>query len=293
MPADKPIQDGGSSYGYYSQYGGSSNTTPTNTNSNGNTGSSFFSKNYSMPDKYNNKAADAMLIEALNDALGFAPNAALLKKFRAGLKDFMKKYGSRSTSTTRSSGTSQKTVSQQTQGADANAYLKQFIGTVASDMLRSKPNIQFGGAAGELQRKLSTDAADMGLFKGTNELASMVSDTISMKKNPKDLTNSFRKEAIVLYKNFADRLQTSDLTVRDLANPYIQMMADTFEGTADKIMLTDDTIQKAIGGDKLLSLGEFRSTLRADSRFQKTLTAKREASELATSMLNAFRGIRA
>jgi hypothetical protein len=68
------------------------------------------------------------------------------------------------------------------------------------------------------------------------------------------------------------------------------MMADTFETTADNIKLTDDTIQKAINDAKgLINLGDFRTMLRRDSRFNVTSGAKREAASLATGMLRSMR----
>lgn len=289
MPAEKATLDGGSSLDAYTKMQEYYNTVGTKgINTTDSSGSSYFSKTYVMPDKYNDKAADVMLTEALVDALGFAPNDALKKKFRAGLKSFMAQYATRSTSTTSGNGKSSKTVTQQTQGADANAFLKEFVGNITADMLKQNPSIEFGGAAGEVQRQLSSNASDLGLFKSANELASYVSGSIGQKLNIKDIDAQFRKEASVLYKNFADRLQTTTLTVRDLASPYIQMMADTFEMPGDTIKLTDDTIQKAINGDKLISLGDFRTALRGDSRFQTTTTAKREAADLGSSILRAF-----
>jgi hypothetical protein len=68
------------------------------------------------------------------------------------------------------------------------------------------------------------------------------------------------------------------------------MMADTWETTADTIKLTNDTIQKAVNGDNLMSLGDFRTLLRKDPKFETTYGAKAEAAQLGEAMLRAFSG---
>ena len=65
-------------------------------------------------------------------------------------------------------------------------------------------------------------------------------------------------------------------------------MADTLEIDPQLVKLTDPTIQNAISGTKLRSLTDFRTDMRADSRFATTRTAKREATDFAQSLLKGF-----
>jgi len=65
-------------------------------------------------------------------------------------------------------------------------------------------------------------------------------DVLEVRPAREDLLTKYRKDAQALYSNFAptSERKMQVCTVRDLANPYIQMMADTFEDVADNIKLT-------------------------------------------------------
>ena len=245
------------------------------------------SSSKTLPSTYNKKAADALLEAELLDLLNIVPDAKTKAEFFKGLNAFLKAYGT--TSGSSSSGTGS-TTSSSIQGADATVYLNEFVKEVVKDTLKKNPRAQLGGKVGDTMRSLSTYASDMGVFKSPNEITSKSVDVITGKSRQEDILASYRKDAQALYANFAPRLaEDAGLTVRDLANPYIQMMADTFETAADNIKLTDDTIQKAINDSKgLINLGQFRTMLRNDKRFETTSTAKREAADLGTAMLRSF-----
>jgi hypothetical protein len=244
------------------------------------------SRSRSKPTTFNKAASDALIEQALLDALGINASAKIKTEFFKGLNAFLKAYGSTSGSKSSGSGSTNYSI----QGADADVYIKKFIGEVIKDSYKANPNVKFGGKVGDTVSILSKYSADMGIFKSASEIASNSVDVISGKARQEDLLERYRKDAQALYANFAPRLaQDASLTVRDLANPYIQMMADTFEEVSDNIKLTDDTIQRAInsaGG--IMNLGEFRKTLRMDSRYGKTSGAKREAANLAMSMIRSM-----
>jgi hypothetical protein len=265
------------------------NVTPTpDTNTKGGSSSS---KSKSTPTKYNKKASDDLLVTELLSMLGMKATAKMKQEFFKGLNAFLKAYGSSSSGKTSSSGSGSKSVSSNVQGADATVYVKQFIAEVAKDILKKNPKAQLGGIVGDNVRALTKYAADMGVYKSANEIINTSVNITIGKNRQEDALNAYRKDAESLYVNFSKRLkEDSSLTVRDLANPYIQMMADTFESNSDNIKLTDDTIQKAINDAKgLVNLGEFRTMLRRDTRFNTTGTAKREAANLATGMLRSMR----
>jgi hypothetical protein len=248
------------------------------------------SRSRTLPTTYNKKAADALLEQALLDALNIVPDAKTKAEFFKGLNVFLKVYGSTSgTSSSGKDGVSSSTSSS-VQGADATVYLNEFVKEVIKDTIKKNPNAPLGGKVGDTMRSLSSYAADMGVFKSPNEITNKAVDVITGKSRQEDILVSYRKDAQALYANFAPRLaEDSGLTVRDLANPYIQMMADTFETASDNIKLTDDTIQKAINDSKgLINLGQFRTMLRNDKRFETTSTAKREAADLGSAMLRSF-----
>jgi len=245
------------------------------------------SSSRAKPTTYNKKAADALLEAELLDVLNIIPDANMKTQFFNGLNAFLKAYGSTSGSDSGKNSSTSFSI----QGADASVYLKEFVKEVIKDTIKKNPNAPLGGRVGDTVRSLSSYAADMGVFKSSGEITSKAVDVIKGTTRLEDTLASYRKDAQALYVNFAARLkEDSSLTVRDLANPYIQMMADTFEMTSDNIKLTDDTIQKAINDAKgLTNLGDFRTMLRRDSRFNVTSGAKREAANLATGMLRSMR----
>ena len=239
-----------------------------------------------LPSTLNKTAANALIEKELVDALGFMPNAKIKAEFFKGVNAFLKAYGSRSSTKSGPAGSTSSSV----QGADVDTYIKQFVAEVVKDSLKANPNIKFGGKVGDTVAVLNKYSADMGIFKSASEIARNSIDVLAGTARQEDLLTRYRKDAQALYANFAPRLaEDASLTVRDLANPYIQMMADTFEDVADNIKLTDDTIQKAVNDAKgIMNLGEFRKMLRSDSRYGKTFAAKREAADLGTSMIRSM-----
>ncbi len=248
------------------------------------------SRSRSTPTTYNKAAADALIEKELIDALGFMPNAKIKSGFMKGLNAFLKVYGSSSSTRSSSIDGASSSVSSTIQGADVDTYVKQFVAEVVKDTLKANPKVKFGGKVGDTISVLNKYSADMGIYKSASEITRNSIDVLAGKTRQEDLLTRYSKDAQALYANFAPRLkEDASLTVRELANPYIEMMADTFEGVADNIKLTDHTLQKAIGDAKgIMSLGEFRKMLRNDSRFGKTLGAKREAAELGMSMLRSM-----
>ena len=155
--------------------------------------------------------------------------------------------------------------------------------------LSQDPEADLVGEPGKFQETLTKYSDSMGLLKSRKEVNTYVKGIVEGKLAADAVTDDMRKQAEVLYANFSERLRANpSLTVRDLANPYLQVMADTLEIDPQLVKLTDPTIQNAISGTKLRSLTDFRTDMRADSRFATTRTAKREATDFAQSLLKGF-----
>ena len=245
------------------------------------------STSYSLPTKLNKAASDALIKEAMLTTLGIVADKKILDDFFKRASAFLKQYGS--SSVTRSGGKVSR--SQQTQGVDVNTFVQEYVGAYTAKLATVNPEIRFGGEVGKAQQTLSDYSNEMGLFKSAREIASTAASIANKTLSADDVVAQYRTDAQVLYKNFADRLkQDSKLTVRDLVNPYIEMMADTWETTRDSIKLTDDTIQKAVNGDGLMSLGDFRKLLRSNPKFETTYGAKTEAAQLGQALLRSFSG---
>jgi hypothetical protein len=206
-------------------------------------------------------------------------------------KDFYAKLtaGQKQGTVTKTSTKGGKTTTTTTKSFDEEAFRKKYIGTILENIVAQDDDIDLAGDAGAYQDTLMKYSDDMGLIKGNRELNSYVKEIVSGTRSIDDVAGDMRKQAGVLYANFADRLNADPkLTVRDLVNPYLQVMADTLEIDPNTVKLTDPTIQNAISGTKLRSLSEFQTDMRNDSRFGTTKTAKREAVDFAQSLLRSF-----
>jgi len=218
----------------------------------------------------------------------FGSSARLTDKQR---KDFYSRLtaGQKQGTVTKYTTKGGKSIATTTTSFDEESFRKKYIGTILENIVSQDDDIDLEGEAGAYQDTLLKYADDMGLMKGRREINGYVKEIIGSGRSIDDVAADMRKQAGVLYANFADRLNADPkLTVRDLVNPYLQVMADTLEIDPNTVKLTDTTIQNAISGTKLRSLSEFQTDMRADSRFGTTKTAKREAVDLAQSLLRSF-----
>ena len=181
------------------------------------------------------------------------------------------------------------TTSTTTQKFDEKDFTDKYIGRVLDKVSPNDEYIDLGGKLGETQDALRQNAENMGIFLSDREIISNVRRIVKGETTAEDILADNRKQAAALYKNFSDRLlREPALTVRDLANPYIKLMADTFETDMNNISLTDATVQSLINGDTLPSFGDAYKRLRQDGRFRNTTTAQREASSLASGLASVM-----
>ena len=181
------------------------------------------------------------------------------------------------------------TTSTTTQKFDEKGFTDKYIGRVLDKISPNDEYIDLGGELGQTQDALRQNAENMGIFLSDREIISNVRKIVKGETTAEDILADNRKQAAALYKNFSDRLlKEPALTVRDLANPYIKLMADTFETDMNNISLTDATVQGLINGDTLPSYGDAYKRLRQDGRFRNTTTAQREAASFATGLASAM-----
>jgi hypothetical protein len=190
------------------------------------------------------------------------------------------------TKTTRKGG---KTISTTTQKFDEKAFLGKYEGSVLEGMLSGQETLDLGGEAGKIQDSLRKYSNDMGVIRSDRDILSDVRRVIKGETTAEDAAMEVRKQAASLYSNFAPRL-TADptVTVRDLMNPYIKLMADTFEQDMESISLTNPTIQTLLSSEKPPSYGEFYKQLRGMNEFRDTTTAQKEAAGFASGLASAM-----
>lgn len=110
-----------------------------------------------------------------------------------------------------------------------------------------------------------------------------------------DFRSTIAQKAMVNYPQYADRLkQNPGATLKDLASPYINLMAKELELDPNAIELDDPVLDKALRPDgtagKLptASLAEFRTMLRKSPKWEYTTAANEQAREGATGIARAF-----
>jgi hypothetical protein len=246
-------------------------------------GGSSKSTNISIQ-QYDRTTSDVLIDSILSKQYGRAATASEKETFFSELNKAAK-AGS-VTKTTRKGKT---TISTTTNRFDQQIFTDKYTGTVLDKMLNGVETLDLSGEAGKIQDTLRKYSDDMGIVRSDKDILSDVRRVIKGEITADDAANEVRKQSAVLYKNYADRLNSDPtLTVRDLANPYIKLMADTFETDMNNISLNNPTIQTLLSADKPPSYGEFYKQLRGMTEFRNTTTAQKEASSFASGLASAM-----
>lgn len=157
-------------------------------------------------------------------------------------------------------------------------------------LLRNK---SLGGTAAETTAQLDQLAAAYGLDVGDQWKASQTKKLLSGDDTLQGVQNRLRELAMREYAAFADDIAGGQ-TVADIADPYIQRMADLLEVSPDSIGVKDKMVQKALrqrtpdGKPAAASLSDFEDMVRQDSRWQYTENAREQMSAVTAEIARAF-----
>jgi hypothetical protein len=108
-----------------------------------------------------------------------------------------------------------------------------------------------------------------------------------------DVDDELQTMAISRNPGFASQIQRG-ISLRDAADPYLKVIADTLGYDQDQIDLNDDLVQKVLnnvdeaGNLKPMSLYDAKIAARKDDRWQYTETAKKEYTDMASTILKDF-----
>lgn len=144
-----------------------------------------------------------------------------------------------------------------------------------------------GGQLGQAERQIRTALEDYGLDFGENWVARQLAYVAQGKADPIAIQNYLRAQAKGRYPAYAQELDQG-MTIRDVAEPFRQLMAKTLELSDKSIGLTDPTLQKALTHRSaksatrksgrtdpiVMPLWEFEQQLTADPRWLKTQNAQ-------------------
>lgn len=146
------------------------------------------------------------------------------------------------------------------------------------------------GTAGLFAHNMQSYARSMGVSisdQSIKQNAAMIARGLSTEDDYKNFINEQAKSLFPAYTAQIDGGQTMD----QIANPYVQTMAQTFEMNPGNINLTDPTIMRALNGLNQQgqpvgqSITDFQNTLRGDPRWNSTQQAQDQAMALSKQVL--------
>lgn len=149
----------------------------------------------------------------------------------------------------------------------------------------------FGGAAGDTEDDLRTTAEKMGQRMSNDTLKSWVRSISRGDSTLQDFDAHMRARAEAQYPGYTDQIRRG-LTVKDVADPYIETVAKTLELNPANIDIFDPHVQRALtqnradnGKPNEFSMADFELSLRQDPRWAKTSNARDQMSSVANKVL--------
>lgn len=152
---------------------------------------------------------------------------------------------------------------------------------------------QLGGTAAELDGQIDSMLRNYGVKLSPKWRARQIDRVMSGNDTATGVQQRIKELAMREYTAFADRIQAGE-TVTDIADPYVQKMADLLELNPHDINLHSNKIQRALkqrgqdGKPAAMDLYEFEREVRRDKRWQYTKNAKEEVGNLTQGLLQKF-----
>lgn len=151
-----------------------------------------------------------------------------------------------------------------------------------------------GGSLGQAEAQLRSAAEDYGLDFSDTYFAQQLNDIARQKSDVTSVTENFRNQAKSRYAAFADQIDQG-VTVKQIAEPYRQLMAKTLEISDQSIRIADKNIQNALTyrptvGGKVqaptgMNLADFERQIKNDPRWDKTNGARDQMMSAAKQVL--------
>ena len=139
-----------------------------------------------------------------------------------------------------------------------------------------------GGNSADVQTQMRQFIQDMGVGYSDQSLQQQLQQIEQGTSTVQDFQNQIRKLAASAFPSYANQINAGQ-TVKAIADPYIQDMANVLELNPNTITLNDPTIRKALtntdnnGQPVQTGLWDFEKNLRSDPRWQYTQNATNAA----------------
>lgn len=136
------------------------------------------------------------------------------------------------------------------------------------------------GQAGVYEQSMRKYAESMGVDMNQQAIKNYAQLMIKGMSTEADFQNFIKDQAVSAYPAYEDQIKNGNMSVKDIANPYIQMMAETLEINPNTIGVKDPTVMSGMNGldrdGKPVgkTLTEFADTLRGDPRWRGTKAAQ-------------------
>lgn len=150
-----------------------------------------------------------------------------------------------------------------------------------------------GGEAGMYINGMRTYADSMGVDMDEQSVKNYAQLMVKGLSTTQDFQNYVNEQASSLFPAFAEQIK-GGTSIKNIANPYIQMMSQNLELNPAQISVKDPMILSALNGlDKDgrptgKNLVDFQDTLRGDPRWRSTQQAQDKAMSVGNSVLKAM-----
>lgn len=137
----------------------------------------------------------------------------------------------------------------------------------------------YGGEAGKAEQELRDYAHNMGIKISDPSLKEWLKNIVAQNQSTDDYRAYLQGQAEHTFAPLADKIKQG-VSVKDLAEPYTQQMAQTLELSPSQLDLFDPTIRKALqyqdpqGKVGMVPLWKFEQDLKKDERWKTTNNAK-------------------
>lgn len=146
------------------------------------------------------------------------------------------------------------------------------------------------GEAGMWVYTMRKYASDMGVELSDDALKNYAQRVVRKVASSQDFESEIRERAKSLLPGYEEAIDAGS-TVREIANPYMQMMAQELEIPYTSIGIDNPLIKSALNGVNAdgapsgVSLIDFQSQLRNDPRWRKTKAAQDQAASVTATVL--------
>lgn len=157
----------------------------------------------------------------------------------------------------------------------------------------TKNSPHFGGQAGGIEMQVREFFSDNGVKMSQQGISDWVRKISVGDKSVEDAQAYARTQAELNFPTYAAQIKAG-MSVKDIAQTYMQSMADTLELNPDSIKLDDKMIRQALtyknkdGKPEALSQTDFEIMARQDPRWRKTQNAQDHVFAVASQVLKDF-----